>query len=395
MSLRKSLLSLAIGGFGIGMTEFVIMGLLPDIAGSFQVSIAEVGHVISAYAVGVVVGAPILTIFTSKYSPKKVLLALMALFTVGNAASSFASSYDLLFVSRFLAGLPHGAFFGVGAVVASRLAEKGKAAAAVAAMFSGLTIANVIGVPLGTYVGHNFGWRLAFVLVAILGIVTVLAIARWIPSMEGNPNSSLKNDLVLLRKIDLWLGLIITAIGFGGFFAWFSYITPMLMNVTGFEASAIPWIMATAGLGMTVGNHFGGKLADRYKPIPTVTALMLSMALILVLNALLSDSKIAMIVLTFFTGANSLAMGAPIQVFLIGHSQESETFGASLGQAGFNVGNALGAFLAGIPLSLGYALYSAQYVGAAMALVGSFIGAYLCYRLKDAKALPATTVRTH
>ncbi|RYZ49102.1 MAG: MFS transporter [Proteobacteria bacterium] len=328
------------------MTEFVIMGLLPDIAGSFQVSIAEVGHVISAYALGVVVGAPILTIFTSRYSPKKVLLALMALFTVGNAASSFASTYDLLFVSRFLAGLPHGAFFGVGAVVASRLADKGKAAAAVAAMFSGLTIANVVGVPLGTYVGHNFGWRLAFVMVSFIGLLTILAIARWIPIMEGNPKGSLKNDLVLLRKVDLWLGLIITAIGFGGFFAWFSYITPMLMNVTGFQASAIPWIMATAGLGMTVGNHF------------------------------------AMILLTFCTGANSLAMGAPIQVFLIGHSQESETFGASLGQAGFNVGNALGAFLAGIPLSLGYALYSAQYVGAAMALVGSLIAAFLCYRLK-------------
>jgi DHA1 family arabinose polymer transporter-like MFS transporter len=382
MNLRKSLLSLAIGGFGIGMTEFVIMGLLPDIATSFQVSIAEVGHVISAYAVGVVVGAPVLTILTSRYSPKKVLLALMALFTVGNAASSFASSYDLLFVSRLLAGLPHGAFFGVGAVVASRLAEKGKAAAAVAAMFSGLTIANVVGVPLGTYVGHNFGWRLAFVLVAIVGVLTILAISRWIPEMEGNAHGSLKNDFALLKKVDLWLGLIITAIGFGGFFAWFSYITPMLMNVTGFEARTIPWIMATAGLGMTVGNHFGGKLADRYKPIPTVAVLMLTMASILVLNALLSDSKIAMIILTFCTGANSLAMGAPIQVFLIGHSQESETFGASLGQAGFNVGNALGAFLAGIPLSLGYALYSAQLVGAAMALVGSFIAAYLCYRLR-------------
>ncbi len=383
MLVRKSLLSLALGGFGIGMTEFVMMGLLPDIAASLNVTIPKAGYLISSYALGVVVGAPLLTGFTSRYSPKNVLLALMLVFTIANGSSSLSSNYNALLVVRFLAGLPHGAYFGVGAVVASRLAEPGKSAAAVASMFAGLTIANVVGVPLGTYVGHNFGWRFTFILVALVGVVTMIGINQWIPRLEGNRDGSFIKDLVILKKVDLWLGLLLTSIGSAGFFAWFSYIAPLLTDITGFSAAAIPWIMTVAGLGMTTGNFIGGRLADAYQPIKTITGLLLSMSVLLLFSAYCAESKAAMLVLAFLTGANALAICAPIQVLLISSSQESETFGASLGQSGFNVGNALGAFLGGIPISLGYALYSAQWVGAGMALVGAVIGGMLYVRTRD------------
>ena len=378
--IKKSLLPLAIGGFGIGMTEFVMMGILPDIANGLQITIPQAGYLITAYALGVVVGAPTLVSLMAGRPPRTVLVWFMLMFAVFNAMSAFAPNFETMMVSRFLAGLPHGAFFGVGAVVASRLADPGRTAAAVATMFTGLTLANVVGVPLGTWIGHVIDWRLVFLIVAAIGIVTVLSLRQWVPRIEPGPRTSLMQDLRIFRRLDLWLAMGIVSIGTGGFFAWFSYIAPMLTEVSGFSSTSIPLIMTVVGIGMTVGVQFGGRLADRVHPLPALLILLMSMTLLLLCNGWLASSPVAIVVLAFLTGANALAIGPPVQMLLIEQSREAEMLGSSLGQSGFNIGNAAGAFLGGIPLTLGYAYTAPQWVAAAMALAGVVLTAIMLAR---------------
>lgn len=379
---NKSLIPLALGGFGIGMTEFVMMGILPDIATNLHISIPEAGYLISAYALGVVVGAPTLVGALANRPPKSVLVWFMVLFAVFNALSALAPSFHLLLICRFLAGLPHGAFFGVGAVVASRLAEEGKEAAAVAIMLAGLTVANIIGVPLGTYAGHNFSWRVAFFIVAVIGILTVFSLKKWIPHMEANKDASALSDLRIFRNPYLWLALAITAIGTGGFFAWFSYIAPLLTDISMFSPRSIPLIMTVAGLGMTVGVLLGGWLADKFAPLKAIVMLLTTMAILLCLNGLLAGSQSIMLCLVFATGANALALGPPIQMLLIEHSRDAEMLGSSLGQSGFNIGNAAGAFLGGIPLTLGYSYSSPQWIAAGLAMSGLVLALLMSVRHK-------------
>jgi len=368
--IKKSLFPLALGGFGIGMTEFVIMGILPDVARGLQISIPEAGHLITAYALGVVVGAPTLVSLMAHRPPRSVLMWFMGMFTLFNAMSAFSPNFETMMLSRFMAGLPHGAFFGVGAVVASRLADEGKVAAALATMFTGLTLANVVGVPAGTWLGHNMSWRAVFLVVAAIGLLTVLALHRLVPHIEAKARTSLLQDLRIFRNPVLWLALGITSIGTGGFFAFFSYIAPLLTEVSGFAPASIPMVMTAVGVGMTVGVHLGGRLADRVPPLQAILILLGTMTALLVCNGFFAASQPAMLALAFATGANALALGPPIQMLLIGHSREAEMLGSSLGQSGFNIGNALGAFLGGIPLTLGYSYASPQWVAAGLALAG-------------------------
>jgi DHA1 family arabinose polymer transporter-like MFS transporter len=378
--IKKSLVPLALGGFGIGMTEFVMMGILPDIAGGLHISIPQAGYLISAYALGVVVGAPTLVGLLARRAPKHVLIAFMLMFAAFNGLSAFSPNFHVMMLCRFMAGLPHGAFFGVGAVVASRLADDGKSAAAVATMFAGLTIANVLGVPLGTWLGHTMSWRLVFLIVAAIGLVTALSLHKLVPFFEAEKSGSFLEDLKIFRKPSLWLALAITSIGTGGFFAWFSYIAPLLTDVSQFSPGAIPLIMTVVGVGMTVGVLVGGKLADRVNPLRAIVILLTSMVALLFLNGLLATSQPVMLVLAFLTGANALAIGPPIQMLLIGHAKEAEMLGSSLGQSGFNIGNATGAFLGGIPLTLGYSYASPQWVAGGLAMAG------LCLSLVMARA---------
>lgn len=371
--IKKSLLPLALGGFGIGMTEFVVMGILPDIAGSLEISIPEAGYLISAYALGVVVGAPLLVGMFAKGRPKSVLIWFMILFTVFNGLSAFSPGFHSLLLCRFMAGLPHGAFFGVGAVVASRLAEKGKVAAAVASMFSGLTLANVLGVPLGTYVGHNFSWRYTFIIVAVVGLLAVLGLRKWVPDMEPGARSSFIKDLRIFGRPGLWLALAITSVGTGGFFAWFSYIAPLLTEVSRFSPASLPLIMTVVGIGMTVGVVVGGKLADRFNPVKAIVILLSTMTILLCLTGLLADVQPVMLALAFAIGANALALGPSIQMLLIEQSPGAEMLGSSLAHSGFNVGNATGAFLGGIPLALGYSYASPQWVAMGLAASGGVL----------------------
>jgi DHA1 family arabinose polymer transporter-like MFS transporter len=387
--MKKSLLALAIGGFGIGMTEFVIMGILPDVALALDISIPQAGHFISAYALGVVVGAPILTGLGGKYPAHKVLLLLMLWFTIFNTASALANDYWTLLVARFLSGLQHGAFFGIGAVVAGTLAKKGKEAQAIAVMFSGLTFANVLGVPLGTYLGHNFSWKLAFLIVGVIGVLAMLSIYFWMPVLPKASKRGILKDFGLLKRTEPWLVIILTTIGTGGFFAWYSYIAPLITDVAGFQENHVGYILVLAGVGMTVGNVIGAKVADRVSPIKAVIFFLILMVIALVVNTMVAENKTALLIMTFIIGALAFSLASPIQMTMIRSAKGSEMLGSSLNQSAFNMGNASGAYLAGLPIAMGYGFTSADLVGAAMAAMGIIVAVSIV-RLRNQKKNLAT-----
>ena len=374
--ISKRLLPLALGGLSIGTTEFVIMGLLPDIADSLQVSIPEAGYLISSYALGVVIGAPILVAFSSKYPPKKTLISLMILFTLFNGLSAIAPEYYSLLSFRFLSGLPHGAFFGVGAVVATKLAEEGKQAQSIAAMFSGLTVANLAMVPLVNYIGQVFSWRLAFGIVAILGLLTILFLILWLPHLKNLRNVGLRQELEFFKTIKAWYIISIAGIGFGGLFSWFSYIAPLLTEVSGFSSENISYIMVLAGAGMVIGNYLGGILADKLNPIKATALLLLLMVIALLLVFLLSENKIASLILTFICGALSMAAGSPLNILMLRAAKNSEMMAAAFMQAAFNIANSLGAFLGGIPLSLGLTYNYPSLMGVVLAGLGLILSLF-------------------
>ncbi|RQO74080.1 MFS transporter [Pedobacter sp. KBW06] len=380
--MKKSLLTLTLGGLGIGITEFVMMGLLPDIAKDLNISIPQAGHLISSYALGVVVGAPVLVAIAGSYPPKKILLALMVMFTAFNALSAFSPDYITMLAARFLAGLPHGAFFGVGSVVASRIAGKGKEAQAVSLMFAGLTIANVIGVPLGTYIGHHYSWRYTFVIIVIVGLITLLSLKLWMPNLSATKDRDLKKELAFFKLPEAWLIILMIAIGTGGLFSWYSYIAPLLTDVSGFSPDSITYILVLAGLGMLVGNFIGGKLADRFSPAKASVSLLIAMAIALFIVHYISGNQVLSLVMTFVTGAVAFALAAPIQMLMINTAKGSEMIAASVSQASFNIGNALGAFLGGLPLAAGYDYTSPVWVGTVMALTGALFAWMLISRNK-------------
>ena len=386
--MKKALLALAIGGFGIGMTEFVIMGILPEVSEGLGISIPQAGHFISAYALGVVVGAPLLTLFSGKLQPQKVLFFLMAWFTVFNSLSAFSNSYTSLLIMRFLSGLPHGAFFGIGAVVAGKLATKGKEAKAIATMFTGLTVANVVGVPLGTWLGQEFSWNVAFMAVGVVGILAVLSIKFWMPEMKVPEDKNVKKELSVLKKTEVWMIILLTTIGTGGFFAWYSYIAPLITEVAGHPEEVISYAMITAGLGMVAGNFLGAKLAEMFKPINAVLISLGIIVIALISNTFLAYDNIGVLVMTFVIPVIAFCIATPIQMAVINSAKGSEMLGSSLNQSAFNMGNASGAYLAGLPIAAGYGFTSAQYVGAAMATAGILIGIGVIIIRKRSEATP-------
>ncbi|WP_343745869.1 MFS transporter [Chitinophaga sp.] len=370
----KRILPLTIGGLGIGTTEFAIMGLLPDIARSFNINIPQAGHFISAYAIGVVLGAPLLVGYSVKFPPKKVLMAMMALFTFFNGLSALAPGYTAMMLLRFLSGLPHGAFFGVGAVVASRIAGKGKEARYIALMFTGLTVANLAMVPLVTYIGHMFHWRWYFAVVSGIGLLTLISLRWWLPAMDGkNDAGNIAGELRFLKNKQSWYVLLITAIGFGGLFTWFSYITPLMTEVSGISQGNMAYIMVLAGGGMVVGNLLGGYLADRIGAARTSALLLFLMMTALVGVFFFSTSTAASVVLTFLCGGLSMSVAAPVNMMMMRAAPGGEMMAAAFMQAAFNIANALGAYLGGIPLEYGMAYTYPSLVGVGMALIGLVI----------------------
>lgn len=370
-----ALLALAIGAFGIGTTEFVMMGLLPNIAHTFAISIPAAGHLVSVYALGVVIGAPLLTALSVRLPRKRMLLAMMGLFVVGNLASALAPSEGALLAFRFLSGLPHGAFFGSGAVVAVSLAPRGRTASATSIMFAGLTTANILGVPLGTLVGQQFGWRITFGIVAVIGLAAMLAIAALVPATGSPGGSSLRAELGSFRRGQVWLVLAVVMFGLGGIFACFSYITPMMTHVAGYSPTTVTLLLALFGVGMTVGNFLGGRLADRSQ-LPTLYCALAGVAVMLGLFVFTAHSQVGAAISIFLIGVTGFAIGPILQTRVMEKARGAPVLAASAIQSAFNIANSIGAYLGGLVIAGGLGWVAPNWVGALLAVLGLGIAVF-------------------
>ncbi|MFD9964364.1 MFS transporter [Amycolatopsis sp. NPDC058986] len=364
-----ALLALAISAFGIGTTEFVIMGLLPEVAGDFGVSIPSAGLLISGYALGVVVGAPILTALAARIPRKTVLIALMGLFIAGNLLSALAPSYGLLMTGRIVAALSHGAFFGVGSVVAASLVAPAKQASAIAMMFAGLTIANVLGVPAGTALGQAFGWRSTFWVVSALGVAGALGIIALVPHQEPEANAGLRRELAAFRRPQVWLALVMTVLGFSGVFASFSYIAPMMTDVAGFSPGAVTWLLVLFGGGLFVGNLIGGKLADR-RLMPSLYVILALLAVVLAVFVFTAHARIPAAITIAVFGAAGFATVPPLQARVMAKAEGAPALASAANIAAFNLGNAIGSWLSGLAIERGLGYTSGNWIGAALAASG-------------------------
>ena len=351
--MKKSLIALAFGTLGLGIAEFVMMGILPDVAKDLGISIPVAGHFISAYALGVCVGAPVL-ILARKHPLKHILLALVTLMMVGNTCAALAPNYWVLLLARFISGLPHGAYFGVASIVAEKLADKGKGSEAVSIMIAGMTIANLFGVPLGTSLSNSISWRVTFLLVGCWGVIILYYIWRWVPHVEGLKDTGFKGQFRFLKTPAPWLILGATALGNGGVFCWYSYINPLLTEVSGFTAESITALMVLAGFGMVVGNLVSGRLSDRYTPGKVGTTVQAMICIVLLLIFFLSPYPWLSALLMCLCTAGLFAVSSPEQVLIIRVAKGGEMLGAACVQVAFNLGNAIGAYVGGLAISGGY-----------------------------------------
>ncbi|MFF5978644.1 MFS transporter [Streptomyces olindensis] len=370
-----ALLALAVGAFGIGTTEFVMMGLLPDVADDLHISIPAAGHLVSAYALGVVIGAPLLAAVTAKMSRRTVLIGLMGLFVAGNALSALAPDNGWLLAARFLSGLPHGAFFGVGAVVATNMVAPERKARSVSLMFLGLTVANVVGVPVATLMGQQLGWRATFLGVSAIGLAAIAALAFLIPhDHEHATAKGLRGELAALRSVPVWLSLGTTVAGFGALFAAYSYITPMLTDAAGYADASVTLLLALFGVGATAGNLLGGRLAD-HSLRGTLFGGLTALVAVLALFPLLMRTEITAAVAVVLLGMAAFATGSPLQLMVMEKASSAPSLASSANQAAFNLANAGGAWIGGLALAAGFGVTSPALAGAALAVLGLGVAA--------------------
>jgi MFS transporter, DHA1 family, inner membrane transport protein len=366
----RALLALAIGAFAIGTTEFVVMGMLPEIAEGLGVSVSAVGILISAYAVGVVLGAPTLTAIGLRFTPRQTLVALMVVFVVGNTLSALAPSYGLLVAARVLTALAHGSFFGVGAVAARRLVPPDRSARAISLMITGLTLANVVGVPLGTFVAQQAGWRIVLGAIAVIGLATIAGLLAWMPGDAGEP-TDLRGELRAFRRGQVWLVLGLTMIGFSALFSVYSYVSPILTDLGGIPGEWVTPVLALFGIGSTVGTLVGGRLGDRYG-FSFVAVGLVAMTVVLVAFAFLARTPVLAVTLLVLFGTLSFALGPVVQNAVI---DAAAVPGGSLvsaaNQAAFNIANAIGAALGALVISQGLGYTAPMWVGAVLALAGA------------------------
>lgn len=373
-----ALLALALGGFGIGATEFVAMGLLPDMAADLlpalsaqdpESAIATSGWLITAYALGVVVGAPIFAVLSVRMSRTTLLLALVAIFILGTIASALLPSFGLVLLARFVAALPHGAFFGAAALVAGRIMGPGNQAKGIAFVLSGLTVANVLGVPLITRLGQVAGWRTAYLAVAAVFVLTFAAIWFAVPREEPEPGASVRTELRVFRLPQLWLMMGVAAIGFGGFFAVYSYIAEVVRREAGLPTSSVPWVLAAIGLGMTLGNIFGGWAADKNLHRTMVVGFPFYLAAMAAV-ALTAQWPVALFLSAFAVGLTQMSLIPAVQSRLIAVSQDAKMLGAALVHSGLNIGNSLGAALGGVVIAAGLGYRAPSWVGVGLGAIG-------------------------
>ncbi|WP_406837002.1 MFS transporter [Streptomyces sp. AHU1] len=365
-----ALLALAVGAFGIGTTEFAMMGLLPDVAGDLGISIPSAGHLVSAYALGVVVGAPLLAAATSRMPRRTVLIALMGLFVAGNALSALAPDENWLLAARFLSGLPHGAFFGVGAVVATGLVTPERKARSVSLMFLGLTVANIAGVPAATLVGQHLGWRATFLGVSAIGIAAVVSLFLLIPRTPGPvPGGGLRGELAALRPLPVWLALGTTVAGFAALFAAYSYIAPMLTDAAGYGEGSVTPLLALFGVGATAGNLLGGRLAD-HAMRRTLFGGLASLVVVLAAFPVLMRTQWSAAAAVLLLGTAAFVTGSPLQLMVMEKAAAAPSLASSANQAAFNLANAGGAWTGGLALAAGFGATSPALAGAALAVLG-------------------------
>ncbi|MEW2575448.1 MFS transporter [Streptomyces syringium] len=364
-----ALLALAISAFGIGTTEFVMMGLLPNVADDLGTSVPTAGYLVSAYALGVVIGAPLLTALGSRIPRKRMLVLLMGLFTIGNLASALAPSFGLLVVGRVLAGLPHGAFFGVGAVVAARLVTEGRQARAVATMFLGLTVANIVGVPTATLLGQHLGWRATFLVVAGIGLVAMAALTLLVPQLPRERHQGLGQELRALGDRQVLLGLLTAVFGFAGVFAVYSYLASMMTEVTGFSETSVTLVLALFGIGMTLGALVAGPLTDRALR-PTLYGSLAALAAVLVLFDFTVHVKWAALATVVVLGAVGFMTTTPLQMLVMNKARHAPTLASASNHSAFNLANAGGAWLGGVAIAAGWGWTSPTLVGAVLAVIG-------------------------
>ncbi|MDQ0990546.1 MFS transporter [Streptomyces sp. V3I7] len=365
-----ALLALAVGAFGIGTTEFVMMGLLPDVADDLHISIPTAGHLVSAYALGVVIGAPLLAAATARMSRRTVLVALMGLFTVGNVLSAFAPDYHWLLAARFLSGLPHGAFFGVGAVVAAGLVAPERKARSVSRMFLGLTVANVVGVPVATLMGQHLGWRATFLAVGVIGLAAIASLLLLIPRDSAEaPAVGLRRELAALRSLPVWLAQATTVAGFAALFSAYSYITPMLTDSAGYAHASVTVLLALFGVGATAGNLLGGRLSD-HSLRGTLFGGLAALVVVLAFFPVLMSAQWSAAVAVTLLGAAAFITGSPLQLMVMEKASAAPSLASSANQAAFNLANAGGAWIGGLALAAGFGVTSPALAGAGLAVLG-------------------------
>ena len=376
--IRFALLALALGGFGIGLTEFVAMGLLPNLAAdllpgvwaqSHEQANAQAGWIVSAYALGVVVGAPTIAAAAARFPRKQLLLACVAVFVLGTVASALLPTFGLVLVARFVAALPHGAYFGIAALVAASLMGPGKRGRGVALVLSGLTIANVIGVPTVTWLGQVAGWRIAYLAVAAVFLLTFAAIALAVPLQAGDPAATIRRELKIFGRVQVWLALLIGAVGFGGFFAVYTYVSPVVTTVTQLSPAVVPWALVAAGIGMTIGNFVGGRAAD-HSVMATLFICFGAFAVSLTGLALTAQTPVGLFVFLFLVGAAASALSPAIQTRLMDVAGNGQSLAAAINHSSLNIGNSLGAYLGGLTIAAGLGYLSPTWVGLLLCVPG-------------------------
>lgn len=367
--MNEGLIALALGTFALGITEFLMMGILINLANELSVSVSTAGHLISAYATGVCIGAPAL-LFARKYRLKTIMTVLAAIIAIGNLCAALSPSYWTLFASRLISGLPHGAYFGVGAIVARKLAAPGKEVSAVSIMIAGMTIATVGGVPLGTFITNTFSWRIAFMIVAATGIATFFAIRHWVKDVGKLPDMGFKGQFRFLKTLPPWL--IFGGVIFGqiGMYCWYSYIDPQLTVVAGFRADNLSWLMILAGLGMFAGNLLAGRLSDRFKPSAVAASVQASAIPILLLFFFFGHYKLAAVVLMMIGTAALFGSGSPLQSSIVGYAKGGEMLGAACIQIAYNAGNAIAALIGATAISSGWSYSSTALLGEPLIAIG-------------------------
>lgn len=364
-------IALAAGGFGIGTGEFAIMGLLPNVATTYGVSVPDAGQVISAYALGVVVGAPIIAVLAAKLSRRTLLLLLMGVFAVGNVTSALAPDFLSFTALRFITGLPHGAYFGVAALVAASMAPPHRRARAVGRVMLGLTIATLIGTPIATFLGQIMSWRAAFCMVGGIGVLTVVLLALYLPKDQVSEGASIRRELGAFTRVQVWLMLAVAAVGFGGMFSIFSYIAKTTTDTAGLPASMIAVVLALFGVGMNVGNVLGSRMAD-YSLNGTIGGMLAFNVVLMSVFSLTAHDPVMLCICVFLTGCGFAACPA-VQTRLMDVAADAQTLAAASNHSAFNIANALGAWLGGLVISAGYGYGATGYVGAVLSFLGLLV----------------------